>query len=195
MRNGAEFLYDVLETLVRDHKRVATREEDVANLWSLSYILNALLDVVHRVLGVFLTSKTTACAVTAVHGAHIRDEKQDAVWIAVSKTRNRRVRVLVKWIEEVSLGAMQLLDCRDALLADRVVRVVLVDEGEVVWSDGHTEGLEGLANAVLFLLSQFYVFFQLVQSLNAVTNLPVPVVPFCIRDVWKHSFSVRCHSD
>ena len=142
MRYCSESLDDRFEHCIIDHKSVTTRKEDIANLRSACYIVDSCLYAFRWRLAVVLTGESAACAVAAVHRAHVGDEEQNSVGVTVGKSRNWRILVLVKRVEQIGCRLVKFSGGRYSLLADRVVRVVGVNEAQVVRSDSHTEGLQ-----------------------------------------------------
>ena len=175
--------------LVGNHQSVATREKHVANGWSLLNVLKCFLNAVVATLGVGLTSKTAASAVTAVHRAHVGNEEQHAVGITVSQAGCGRVLVFVQRVEKVGTGLMSLKTSGNALLAHWVVGVIGIDEAQVVRSDCHAQSREGLFHALFFLSGKADVLLQVLESLDAVLYLPFPVVPLLIGNIGKELFS------
>ncbi len=92
-------------------------------------------------------------------------------------------------VQQVCIRTMGLVDCRNALLSYRILRIVRIYKAKIVWSYGHPDGLERLADTFLLLFGELYVFFKLLQSLNPVSYLPFPVVPLGIGNLRKKFFS------
>ena len=107
--------------------------------------------------------------------------------------------VLMQGIFQVGGRALQLLDGRNGLLADRAVRIFRIDQRQVVGRDGHTERFERFTDAFLLFSGQLDVFLELIYGLNPVFYLPVPVVPLLVGHFGKEFFSAahcgceRCH--
>ena len=174
---------DILQPLVRAEQRVAAGEQHIADDGRLADVLDGLIHLVHGKTGVLLAGEAPAGAVTAVHGALVGDQQQATVRIAVGQTGGRGVLILMQGVQQVGSGLMQLGPGGNGLFADGVVGVVGVDQGEVVGGDGHAQSAEAGLDALLLLGSQRDVFFQVLQGLNAVFDLPSPVVPLGVGDV------------
>src|ERR687895_196128 len=88
VRYLSQLLKDVLETAVREHHRIATRENDVANLGVLTDVLERRVVLVERDLfGVAnLAAASAEAAVGRTDGA---DEEQRAIRVAVRDVRHR----------------------------------------------------------------------------------------------------------
>ena len=182
VRDGAQALDDVLQTVIGDHQAVAAGEEDVADLGMRGDVVDALVDLRHRHLAVVLAGKAAARAVTAVHGALVGDKQQHAVGIAVRQTGGRGVGVLVQRVGVQSVGVLQLLGAvGSAMLADGIERIVQVDQGQIVGGDGHAQLAERLGNTGLLIGGQVHVLLQILHRLSAVGDLPMPVVPQILR--------------
>ena len=127
MRDGAQTRDDIFQLLVAHHQGIATAEEHISHLGCPLDILQALLDTVLGRLVILLPCKTTAGAMAAVHGAHVGDKKQHTVRITVGKTGSGRILVLMQRVVQVRGGDITLGTLRDALTADRIVRIIGVD--------------------------------------------------------------------
>ena len=189
MRYLAQTRDDVFQAFVAHHQGIAAGEQHVAHAFCLLDILQGLLDAVGRAFVVGLAGKAAARTVAAVHRAHVGDEEQHAVGIAVCQAWCGRVLILVQRVEQVGTRLMCLQSRRYALTADGVVRVVGVDQTQIIGSDGHAERLERLFHAFLLLSRQADVFLQFVEGFYSVSYLPFPVVPLFVGDVGKEQFS------
>ena len=92
-------------------------------------------------------------------------------------------------VEQVGACDVCLSSRRDSLATDRIVRVVRIDEAQIIWSDSHTQSRKSLLHAFFLGFSQFHIFLQVLKGLDAVLDLPFPIVPLFISDVRKHDFS------
>ena len=128
VRNFPELLNDVFQRLVRHQQRVAAREQHVANHRRVSDVFNGLVDVVHRRLLVLRPRETAAGTVATVHGAHVRDQEQHTVRIAVGQPRRRRIRVLMKRVIHVRGTLMGLVNRRYCLHPHRTPRIILIHQ-------------------------------------------------------------------
>jgi hypothetical protein len=77
---------------------------------------------------------------------------------------------------------LHLLGARDDLHPDRVVRIARVDQGDKVRRDIHAEQAAGLERFAL-ALGQRDNFFDFFDAIQAMAQLPAPVVPFFIRNI------------
>ena len=53
--------------------------------------------------------------------------------------------------------------------------------------------LQGLLDACFFVLSQFYVLFEVFQRFDAILDLPLPIVPLSVGNFRKQLFSSAFH--
>ena len=95
----------------------------------------------------------------------------------------------MQWVEQVGSSLMCLGASGDALLAHGVMRIIGVDKAQVIRSDSHAQGGEGLFHALFLLGSEADVFLQVLECLDAVLHLPFPVVPLLIGHIGKQLFS------
>ena len=142
MRNRTKPSDYVFQFLVPDHQRVSATEQHIAHALRPFNVFQRLLDAVGGGLAVLLTCKTAAGAVPAVHRAHVGDQEQHTVRIAVGKAGGRRILILVQRVEQVGRGDMGLRHRRYALPPDRIMRVIRIDQAQVIWGDGHAQRLQ-----------------------------------------------------
>ena len=103
------------------------------------------------------------------------------------------VLILVQGVQQVGVGLMQLLGGGDGLQPDGIVGIAGLNQGQVVGGDGHAQGAQAGLDAFLFLGSQLNVLLQILQGLDAVLDLPVPVVPLLVGDVGEQDFTARLY--
>ena len=121
-------------------------------------------------------------AVAAVAGALRRDQHQDPVGVAMDQARHRRVAILGQRVLHHAGEGAQLAAGRDDLAADRVVRVVRVDEADEVGGHVHPE-LVGGGEALALVVGEVQDPLDLGEVVDAVGELPAPVVPLRVRHV------------
>ena len=184
---------DVLQALVAHQQGVAAGQQHVADLGRIADVLDGLVDLIHGQAGVVLAGEAAAGAVAAVHGALVGGQQQHAVRIAVGEPGHRGVGILVQRVQQVGAGLMQLLGGGDGLQPDGIVRIAGLNQGQVVGGDGHAQGAQAGLDAFLFLGSQLNVLLQILQGLDAVLDLPVPVVPLLVGDVGEQDFTARLY--
>ena len=96
------------------------------------------------------------------------------------QTGRGRILVLMQGVEQVGSGLMGLGTGGNALTADGIVRVIGIDEAQVIRGDGHAQGLEGLLDALFLLGGEAHIFLELLEGLDAVFHLPLPVIPLFV---------------
>ena len=101
MRDGTEALDDGFQHLVANHECITTREQHVAHLRGACDVVDGGLNAVLRGFAVMLAGKTSARAVTAVHGTHVGDQEQYSVWVAVGEAWNGRILILVQRVKQI----------------------------------------------------------------------------------------------
>jgi hypothetical protein len=102
----------------------------------------------------------------------------------VHQARHRAVLVLVQGVRHVVFADMQFVDDRKTLLEDRVIfQIIGLDQGQVVRGDGHGKFFDNLAEIAAQPFGKFNVEqgFEGLQVLDAVPELPLPVIPFADR--------------
>ena len=153
VRDLAQAAQDLLEQLGREGQAVAAGDEDVADLRGPAQVLElGLVVAAVEVLG-RVADDPRPRAVAAVARALGRDQHQDAVRVAMDEARHRRVAVLGERVLHHRREGLVLATDRDDLAADRVVRVVRVDEADEVRRDVDPE-LVGRRQALALLVGQ-----------------------------------------
>ena len=171
-----------LEELRRQRQAVAAGDEDVADLRRPADVVELRLELAAvEVLG-RVADDPAPGAVAAVARALGRDEHQDPVGVAVDEARDRGVAVLGERVLHHPGEGAQLGADGDDLAADRVVRVVGVDERDEVGRDVHPE-LVGRREPLALVVGQVEDLLQVLERVEALRELPAPVVPLLVRDV------------
>ena len=95
MRDSSQTADNVFQTIVAYQQCVTTGQQHVSYLRSLGDVLDTSVNTFGRGGTVFLSCKTSAGTVTAVHGTLVRDQEQHSVRITVSQSRYGRIAVFV----------------------------------------------------------------------------------------------------
>ena len=139
----AEAAEDRLEELRGERQAVAAGDEHVADLRRPAQVLElGLVVLAVEVLG-RVADDPRPRAVAAVARALGRDEHQDAVRVAMHEAGHRGVAVLGERVLHHRREGLLLAPERDDLAADRVVRVVGVDQADEVRRDVDPELVRG----------------------------------------------------
>ena len=123
-----------------------------------------------------------ARAVAAIRRALGRDEHQHAIRVAVHETRHRGVAVLGERVLHHRRECLLLAAKWDHLAAYRVVRVIRVDERDEVGRDVDAEFVRR-REALALLVGQVEDLLDIGQFVDAVRELPAPVVPLVVGHV------------
>ena len=171
-----------LEQLGRKGQAVAARDQDVADLRRPAQVLElglvlAPVEVLGRV-----ADDPGPGAVPAVAGALGRDQHQDPVRVAMDEPRDRRVAVLGERVLHHRREGLLLPAERDDLAADRVGRILRVDQADEVRGDVDPE-LARRGQAGPLLVGELEDLLDLLEIVDPVAELPAPVVPLRVRDV------------
>ena len=171
-----------LQQLGREREAVAARDQHVADLGVVPDVVElGLVLLAVEVLG-GVADDPAPRAVAAVHRALGGDQHQDAVRVAVDQARDGRVPVLGEAVLHHPREAAQLAPQRDDLAADRVVRVVGIHEAGEVGRDVDPE-LVGRGQALALLVGELEDLLEVSEIVDAVAELPLPVVPLLGRHV------------
>ena len=139
VRYFAQAPEDIFYAVVTHQQCVSAGKQHVPYFRGSGNIIDAVLDTFGGCAGIFLSGKAAACAVPAIHGAHIGDEKEYTVGISVRESGYGRVAVFVQGIVEVSPGDVQFVDGWNGLLADGAIRVFRVYQAQVIGRDSHPQ--------------------------------------------------------
>ena len=178
----AQAAEDRLEELRGERQAVTAGDQHVADLRRPAQVLELCLVVLAvEVLG-RVADDPAPRAVAAVARALGRDEHQDAVRVAVDEAGHRGVAVLGERVLHHRGEGLLLAPERDDLAADRVVRVVGVDQADEVRRDVDPELVRG-GEARALLVGQVEDRLDLLEVVDAVAELPAPVVPLLVGNV------------
>ncbi len=72
----------------------------------------------------------------------------------------------------------------DDLFTDRVQWIVRIDQGGEIGGDVYPEQT-GLAERLFFAFGQREDLFKILNGIQAMTELPAPVIPFLVRNIGK----------
>ena len=78
-----QLLNNVFEPIVTHQESITSGKQDIADKRFASDVIDAGVDFRLRARTVFLTGETTPRAMATIHGAHIGDEKKDAIGVAM----------------------------------------------------------------------------------------------------------------
>jgi hypothetical protein len=106
-------------------------------------ITERLLEICVQLLFADSADEATACAIATVTRTPIRHQKQHTVRIPMDESRHRHVRIFAAWIRHVVRRRPGLLDARNYLTSDRVIRVFSRQEIKKVWRNGQREFVTG----------------------------------------------------
>ena len=178
VRDGAQAGEDAAEFVVRKKERVAAREQDVADFGVRFEIAEGRLEVGLQFLFAGPADHAAAGAIAAITGAAIRDEKEHAIGVTMHEPRHRHVGIFAAWIGHFAGGYDTFAGQGDDLPSDRAIRVVRLDEVEVVRGDSESQLVRGEEETFAFRRGETDEFFGLRERGDAVTELPAPVIPF-----------------
>ena len=89
-------------------------------------------------------------AIPAIHRAHLIDQEQNTVGIAVDQPAHRRVLVFAAGIRHLVGGCFQFIVLRNGLLADRTIGVFRIDQAREIRRDRHRQLGAGTRDPLLF---------------------------------------------
>ena len=173
----AQAAEEIPQAAVGKQQRVAAGEQHVAHLGVLLQVIDGAVEIELQLLLAHAADHPAAGAVAAVGGAAIGDQEEDAVRVAVDEAGHGHVVVLAAGIGEVAGRVGHLLDARDDLAADGAGRVEGIDEVEEVGRDAHGQLGVGQEHAGVFLAGELNFALEIGERLDAVAQLPLPVVP------------------
>ena len=182
VRDLSQAAQDRLEELGRQGQSVATGDEHVAHLGRSAQVLELRLmllavEVLRRV-----TDDARARAVAAIRGALRGHQHQDPVRIAVDESGHGRVAVLGERVLHHRREGLLFAAGRDDLAADRVGRVLRVDEADEVGRDVDAE-LVRRGEPFALVVGQLEDGLDLLEVVDPVRELPAPVVPLLVGHV------------
>ena len=175
--DGAQAAEQVVEPLVREQESVAARKQDIAHLGMFLKIIDGAVKIEFQFLLADAAHDATARAITAIGGAAVRDEKKHAIGVAMHQSWHRHVVVFAAGIGHVFRRVGHLLDTRNHLPTNRAFGVEGINEIEEVGRDAHGQFRVGQQHAGMLLVSELNFALEVIEGLDAVAHLPLPVVP------------------
>ena len=140
-----------LSLRIGKQQRVAAGEQDVAHFGVLLQVLDGAVEIELEFLLAHAADDAAARAVAAVGGAAVRDQKEDAVGIAMDQAGHGHVVILAARIGHVGRRVGHFLDARNHLAADRAIGIERIDQVEEVGRDAHGQLGVGQEHAGMFL--------------------------------------------
>ena len=123
MFDGAEATDDVIYFPIRQHHRIPTGDNHVADFGVTADIVQTHLDIV---VGdrIRIPHFALSGAESAVDRAHVIDIKQDSIRIAMRDVGNKAIIFFTEWIVFFKTGSNQFFCVRDNLFPDWVSRLL-----------------------------------------------------------------------
>ena len=184
MGNRAQTAQQILEFFVAEEHRIAATEQHIADLRMLGDVGDLTVEFRVKVVATGVAHQSGSRAIAAVGRAPVGHQKEDPVGIAMHKAWHRRVGVFADRIERFPRGGRGLLQPRNNLTADGAQLIGGVDQVEVIRGNGHRQlGLPSQKHPSPLLGGHArQQTLQLINPSDAVLELPLPIVPFRVRD-------------
>lgn len=158
--DGAQTGEERVELGIGEEQGIATGEEHVTHLGVAFQITENGIEFRVQLLLSHTGNHATACAVAAVAGAAVGDEEEHAVWIAMHQAWHGHVAVFAAGIGHFIGIVPGFFYAWDDLTADGALRVVGVDEVEIMRCDGHRQFAAGEQDACAFFIGELEAFFE-----------------------------------
>ncbi len=161
----------------RQQQRIAARHDDVLDLGVLGDVLGRLLEAFDGLI-VRQADHPLAEAMTAVHRAVLGGDDQGGVGILVQDAVTLVVLVVtVRIAGGFAHGAGQdhFIRGRNGQLADRIIRVVRIDQFQIIAGNIHRMPLGNLRQFLFFVRLQRQVLFQVGNRIDVFFELLLPV--------------------
>ena len=176
-----------VELVVREQQRVAAGQEHVADGRPGGDVGERLFQPLPGRAQGIVAHQTRAGAVTAVGRAAVGKQQQHPVGVAVDQARHRAHGALVERVVGFAGRTQGLAHRGHHRAAQRLGRVVRVEQAQVVGGDGQRQA--AARTRCLFLVGKVEHGGQPVEAADPVGQLPVPVVPEPGGDVGEVFFS------
>ena len=159
MLHGGEVLEVVIDDAVAVEQTVAAGNQDIVELSVLADIVGHLVELSHDLI-FRKAHEALAEAVAAVHGAEIGGKQKGSLRIFVLQAAHFGIALFARGVK-AAFGGDHFHAAGHSHFADGIVRVVGIDEGEVVTGYAHGITLDDGADTLLFLFVQRQVLCQL----------------------------------
>ena len=178
----AQAAQDLLKEFWRKGEPVAAADQYVAHLWRASQVVELRFVILGVEVLRWITNDARTCAVAAVRGALRGNEHQHAIWVAVHKSRYWRVSILAERVFHHCGERLLLRSDWDHLAADRIVWILWINKADEVRRDVNAELSVG-GESFALVVCQLKDLADLFKRVDAVRELPAPVVPLLVRNV------------
>ncbi len=129
VRDFTKRLCDLCNPARRQHKRIATRQDDFPDFRVIANVGERALNIVRRHgLAQLRPHHVSAEAKAAIDRAHARDFQQHAIFVAMHDSRNGAVRMIADGIGKFSGMRLEFARIRHKLPCDGVMRIAVIDE-------------------------------------------------------------------
>ena len=129
--------------VAENEARRRRERSNVAHFGVLFEITKRFLEIGVQFLFAHAADDAAARAISAVAGATIRHQKQNAIWIAMDQTRHRHVRIFAARVRHVVRRRPRFFDPRNDLAPDRIVRIIPRDQVEKVRGNRERQFIAG----------------------------------------------------
>jgi len=171
---------DPVEPVVAEHERLSARNEDVPDLRIAPDVRERPLEAGDGRMERAVAHDARARAVAAVRGAEVRHEKEHAVGVPVHEPRHRTHLFLGEGIGRFAGTADELRGARDDGPPQRLPRIVVGEQAHIVRRHADGEHRASALEGEPLVVRQVQDALEGFEVLDAVPDLPAPVVPLAV---------------
>src|SRR6266498_840193 len=182
MWNLTQAAENLFKDFGRENKGITAREQHIAHLWCAFEIFELHLKFLTREGLSGVADDARARAITAIRRALSRYQHENPVRIPMNKPWHGRVAIFRKRVFHHRGKGLHLLRARDDLFANWIVGIVRVNQGYEVRRDIYAEQTAGV-QCLSFRISQRDDLLEIFNCIQAMAQLPAPIVPFFIRNI------------
>ena len=137
-----------------------------------------------KIVAARVAHEPRARAVTAIRGAAVRDQKQNAVGITMHESGHWRMRIFADGIAHLPRRSVGFGELGNDLQPDGAVFIRRINQVEKIRRDGERElGVREFRAGEFLRRERGQKFLQLLHRRDAVLELPFPVVPVGVRNI------------
>src|SRR5665648_1045275 len=106
MWNFSELCKNIFKNFIADTKTISSGKQYISYLWCISDIFNALVNIFSVSGAIIFAGKSSSRAMSAIHGALVRNQKKYSVRISVRQPGSWGVLILMKRVKHICIASV-----------------------------------------------------------------------------------------
>ena len=189
MGNRPQPAQEPVQPIVAHGQGISSRDEHVADLRRVVQVVEDLFQPRQRRRNFTLADHPGPRAVAAIGRAEVEGQQEYPIGVAVDQPRHGTVAFFAQGVVGFALHLNELARRGHDGPTQRLIRIFRVDEGEIIRGHGKRKQVATPDDGVPFVPGEQQEPLGLGQGVDAVAQLPVPVVPLAIGDLGEEAAS------